>query len=76
MKEFYKTAVDIRVPLDKLKDVELPKNLSVQYEYHRFHPETDTLFGGLSAFPRQSTLVTGLKYKKKYAGYTAKPKWH
>lgn len=75
VQEFYKEAIDVRVPLDKLKDIELPKNISVQYEYHRFHPETDTMFGGVSAYPRQSTLVTGLTYKKKYAGYTAKPKW-
>lgn len=76
VKEFYKAAVDPRVPLDKFKSIELPPNLSIQYDYHRFHPETDTMFGGVSAFPQRSTIVTGLTYKKKYAGYTAKPKWH
>ena len=34
--------------------------------------ETDTMFNGVSAFPRSSTIVTGLKYKKKYRGYSAK----
>jgi len=73
---FYLTPVDARVPLDKFKDVELPANLHIQYEYHRFHPDTDTKFGGISAFPKRSTIVTGMKYKKKYPGYTAKPSWH
>lgn len=76
VKCFYQKEVDVRVPLDKFKGVELPPNLSIQYEYHRFHPETDTMFGGVSAFPRRSTVVTGITSKKKYAGYTAKPKWH
>lgn len=74
--KFYNTTVDVRVPLDKFKSVELPPNIHIQYEYHRFHPETDTMHGGVSAFPKRSTIVTGLKYKKKYAGYTVKPKWH
>ena len=73
---FYKEPVDVRVPLDRLDDVELPPNLHVQKEYHRFHPETDTMFNGVSAFPKSSTLVTGLKTKKKYAGYKAAPVWH
>lgn len=38
IKLFYETPVNVTVPYDKLKDMELPKNLHVQYEYHRFHP--------------------------------------
>lgn len=34
--------------------------------------ETDTMYGGVSAFPKSSTIVTGLKAKKMYKGYTAK----
>ncbi len=74
--DFYKLPVDGRVPLDKFSSVALPPNLYIQHEYHRFHPETDTLFSGVSAFPKQSTIVTGLKYKKKYLGYSSKPIWH
>lgn len=73
--KFYETPVDVTVPFDTLKKVDLPENLHIQYEYHRFHPETDTMFGGVSAFPLSSTIVTGLKYKKKYKGYVATPKW-
>ncbi|KAF7391701.1 hypothetical protein HZH68_011244 [Vespula germanica] len=69
LKEFYHTRVDTATPLETLRRMQLPKNLHVQYEYHRFHPDTDTMFGGKTAFPLSSTLVTGLKYKKKYKGF-------
>jgi len=58
-----------------MKAAELPKNLHIQYEYHRFNSETDTKFGGHTAFPKSSTLVTGLKYKNKYQGNIAKRSW-
>lgn len=73
--EFYETQVDTTLPLDALKTVELPENLYIQQEYIRFHPETDTMFGGKSAFPKSSTIVTGLKYKDKYKGHVAKKSW-
>ncbi|KOX71622.1 39S ribosomal protein L50, mitochondrial [Melipona quadrifasciata] len=31
--------------------------------------DTDTMFNGKTAFPKSSTLVTGLRYKKKYQGH-------
>lgn len=34
--------------------------------------ETDTKFGGVTAFPESSTIVTGLKYKNKYKGHEQK----
>ncbi|XP_030745218.1 39S ribosomal protein L50, mitochondrial isoform X2 [Sitophilus oryzae] len=67
--KFYETPVDVRTPYDKLKNVELPENLHVQHEYHRWLPDTDDRFGGLTAFPESSTIVTGLKYKGKYKGH-------
>ncbi|KAK9710574.1 Ribosomal subunit 39S [Popillia japonica] len=73
--KFYETPVSATVPLDKLRTMDLPKNLHIQYEYHRFHPDTDTKFGGITAFPRSSTLVTGLKYKGKYKGHTQATTW-
>lgn len=72
---FYQTAIDTRLPLDAISGVELPENLHIQREPIRFHPETDTMFGGKSAFPKSSTVVTGLKYKRKYAGHEAKKSW-
>ena len=75
IKCFYKEEVDTRVPLERFKSIELPPNLSIQYDYHRFHPETDTKFNGVSAFPQRPTIISGLKNKKKYAGYQVKPKF-
>ncbi|RVE45264.1 hypothetical protein evm_010086 [Chilo suppressalis] len=75
LREFYKTPVDTTTPFDALKKMDLPKNLHVQENYVRFHPEKDTLFNGVSAFPKSSTIVTGLKTRKKYEGYTAKRSW-
>ncbi|XP_046429200.1 large ribosomal subunit protein mL50 [Neodiprion pinetum] len=75
LRKFYLTPVNATVPLDAMRDQNLPENLHIQYEYHRFIPETDTMFGGKTAFPKSSTLVTGLKYKKKYPGHTAKTSW-
>ncbi|XP_017017824.1 large ribosomal subunit protein mL50 [Drosophila kikkawai] len=72
---FYETPVDTTVPLDALKRQDLPENLHIQYEYLRFNPETDTKFGGKTAFPKSSTLVTGLKYRGKYEGNEAKRSW-
>ncbi|KZC04607.1 hypothetical protein WN55_00682 [Dufourea novaeangliae] len=72
LKEFYATPVNIQTPLDSMRNVDLPKNLHINYEYHRFHPDTDTMFGGKTAFPKSSTIVTGLKYKKKYPGHQQK----
>ncbi|KAL0842459.1 hypothetical protein ABMA28_014556 [Loxostege sticticalis] len=75
LKEFYRTPVDTITPFDALKKMELPKNLHVQEDYVRFHPDKDTLFNGVSAFPKSSTIVTGLKSRKKYEGFTAKRSW-
>uniref|UniRef100_A0A182IM66 Large ribosomal subunit protein mL50 n=1 Tax=Anopheles atroparvus TaxID=41427 RepID=A0A182IM66_ANOAO len=72
---FYQTPIDTRLPLDAINSVELPENLHIQHEHIRFNPETDTMFGGKSAFPKSSTVVTGLKYKRKYPGHEAKKSW-
>ena len=91
IKKFYRTPVDTITPLDRMRDMELPENLHVQFDYHRFLPgsydgwsrggadgfvaETDTMFKGQTAFNRSSTLVTGLKYKKKYKGHVQSQEW-
>lgn len=73
--EFYQTPVDTATPLEKFKRVDLPENLHIQYEYKRFHPDTDTKFNGVTAFPKSSTIVTGLKYKDKYKGHKQAKQW-
>jgi len=37
--------------------------------------DTDTLFNGRTAFPKSSTLVTSIKYKKKYPGHKQQNPW-
>ncbi|XP_050546688.1 uncharacterized protein LOC126908558 [Daktulosphaira vitifoliae] len=69
--EFYETPVNTVVPYDALQRQELPPNLHILSNYHRFHPETDMMFDSISAFPQSSNLVTGLKTRKKYKGFTA-----
>ncbi|XP_066252296.1 large ribosomal subunit protein mL50 [Euwallacea similis] len=72
--KFYTTPVDTRTPLDKMRSMELPENLHVQFEYYRWNPENDQKFKGITAFPGRSTIVTGIKYKNKYKGHIQKPK--
>ncbi|KAF5291459.1 hypothetical protein FQR65_LT01770 [Abscondita terminalis] len=73
--DYYATPVATITPYENLQNLELPKNLHVQHEYHRFHPETDTMFNGITAFPRSSTIVSGLKYKGKYKGHEQRETW-
>ncbi|XP_018349586.1 PREDICTED: 39S ribosomal protein L50, mitochondrial isoform X2 [Trachymyrmex septentrionalis] len=75
LKQFYSTPVDSTTPYEALRRIDLPKNLHIQQDYHRFHPDTDTMFNGQTAFPKSSTIVTGLKYKKKYPGHTQDNPW-
>ncbi|XP_014094238.3 large ribosomal subunit protein mL50 isoform X1 [Bactrocera oleae] len=73
--KFYETSVNTTVPYDALKNAKLPENLHIQHDYVRFNPDTDTKFNGQTAFPKSSTLVTGLKYRGKFEGYNAKRSW-
>ncbi|XP_065213026.1 uncharacterized protein mRpL50 [Planococcus citri] len=73
--EFYHTPCTNVTPYENLKDMDLPPNLHIIQDYMRFHPDTDTMFGGVTAFPKSSTMVTGLNYKKKYKGHTQESPW-
>ncbi|XP_022188152.2 uncharacterized protein LOC111046819 [Nilaparvata lugens] len=73
LRAFYETPVDTTAPYDALKKrTDLPENLYLQPDYVRFHPDTDVMFKGKSVFAKSSTLVTGLRTRKKYKGYTTK----
>lgn len=61
--------------MDKIQNHNLPENLQILNNYRRFHPEEDTMFNGITAFPKYSTLVSGLKYRKKYCGHSVKRSW-
>lgn len=73
--EYYQKGVNTTLPLDAMRTMELPANLHIQHEYVRFTDDSNAMFRGQTAFPRSSTIVTGLKYRKKYKGYTAKTSW-
>lgn len=66
IKTFYETPINTTPPLENAIKMDLPKNLHIETKYVRFHPDTDTKFNGKTAFPKSSTLVTGIKYKKIY----------
>lgn len=76
LREFYNTPISTTLPFDAMRNTDLPPNLHIQHDYLRFHPETDEKFNGKTAFPKSSTLVTGLKYKKMYKGHTQKSPFH
>ncbi|KAL1451977.1 hypothetical protein WDU94_006300 [Cyamophila willieti] len=67
---FYLSPVDVRTPLEAMKTRDLPPNLHILYDYHRFADHTSH-FNGVTAFPRSNNVVSGLKTKKKYAGFEA-----
>lgn len=75
--EYFSTPVEGVSPYDSLikSKNNLPQNIHAIPNYVRFHPETDTFFGGVSAYPGTSTIVTGLRAKKKYKGHVGRMSW-
>ncbi|RUS82272.1 hypothetical protein EGW08_009950 [Elysia chlorotica] len=67
---FFSTPVVDRSVYEDLSKLNLPKNLHIQMEPVRFDPETDTFFDGQTAFPGRPTVVTSLKYRRKYKGHS------
>ncbi|GFO15121.1 39S ribosomal protein l50, mitochondrial [Plakobranchus ocellatus] len=65
---FFSTPVIDHSAYEDLSKLDLPKNLHIQMEPVRFDPETDTFFDGQSAFPGRPTVVSSLKYRRKYRG--------
>lgn len=75
--EFYKTPVSTTTPYDELRNrTDLPPNLFIQPDYIRYDPDSDPFPGKATAFPRSSTLVTGLKSKKRYKSIYTKPPYN
>lgn len=73
--EFYSTPVDTTLPMDRIRNSpELPQNLHIQEEYVRYSPD-DPMFER-TAFPKSSTLVSGLNTRRKYKGHEAKRSWY
>ena len=68
--EYFSTSVKDTNVLENLQQSsELPQNVHIQLDAVRFTPETSSFFNDLDAFPKRSTKVIDLWYKKKYASY-------
>ncbi|KAH9515144.1 54S ribosomal protein L50, mitochondrial [Bulinus truncatus] len=69
---YFTTPVRDTSTFDDLAKQKLPKNLHIQLEPIRFDPETDTFFDGKTAYPDRPTIVSSLKYSRKYKGNSGK----
>lgn len=68
--QYFSTPVKDTNPLEDLQQSkDLPANVHIQLDAVRFTPETSGFFNGLDAFPKRSTKVVDLWYKKKYPSY-------
>jgi len=75
--KFYSTPIRGITSYDQLvqRSDNLPQNLHVIADPIRFNPETDTFFGGISAYPFNDQRVKGLRAKKKYPEMKGHFKW-
>lgn len=67
--KYFKVEVKDTSALEDLTKLDLPKNLHINTEYIRFHPDTDNIYDGITAFPGRPTRVSSIKYKRKYKGF-------
>lgn len=63
---FFNKPVKDTSKYEDLAKLDLPPNVHIQLEALRFDPATDTMFGGISAFPDRLTIVKSIRYRKKY----------
>ena len=63
----FKTEVRDTSTYEDISKLDLPKNLHINLEAHRYDPERD----GPTAFPLRDTVIHSLKYKKIYKGFKA-----
>lgn len=68
--QYFSRPVQDTNPLEDLhRSKDLPPNVHIQLDAVRFTPETSGFFNDLDAFPKRSTKVVDLWYKKKYSSY-------
>lgn len=63
---FFSAPVRDSSSYEDITKLDLPPNLHIQLEPLRFDPETDTMYGGKTAFPGRPSKVISLKYQRKY----------
>ncbi|KAK3084749.1 hypothetical protein FSP39_018247 [Pinctada imbricata] len=64
--KYFTTEVKDTTVIEDFTKLDLPKNLSINTEYIRWDPDNDSLFDGKTAFPGEKTIVTSVKYRRKY----------
>ncbi|KFD56139.1 hypothetical protein M514_02917 [Trichuris suis] len=75
--DFFKVPVEVITSYSQMaRSNSLPKNLHILEDAVRFHPLTDTEHDGVSAFPKSSTYVSSLRFRRFLKGYRAKTEWH
>lgn len=68
--QYFSTPIQDTNVLENLQQSsDLPKNIHIQLDAVRYTPETNGFFNELDAFPKRSTKVIDLWYKKKYPSY-------
>lgn len=76
VRAFYETPIRGSVGVDALAErPDLPPNVHVITEPVYFHPETDSLFDKVTAFPFRSTYSYDLKERRKYPTVTYRADW-
>jgi len=73
--QFYSTPIDMKTPYDRLHEAsetgQLPPNLQIQKDAVRFTGKGEHPMDQVTAYPRSSTIVTGLYARDKYKGLQA-----
>ncbi|XP_028969179.1 39S ribosomal protein L50, mitochondrial isoform X2 [Galendromus occidentalis] len=74
--EYFSKEVDGLNSYDRLvARQDKPDNLHVLENYVRFHPDRDTMFNGVTAYPGAGCKVTGLRTRKKYDSWSMDRSW-
>lgn len=64
--KYFQTEVKDTSVFEDMSKLNLPRNLHMNLEFNRFDPETDKVHDGVTAFPGSKTIVSSLRYRKKY----------
>jgi len=64
LKQFYSTPVDSTTPYEALRKIDLPKNLHIQQDYHRFHPGemSHGIYRTVMLFFQRPSVCTAIKF--------------
>lgn len=64
--KYFQTEVKDTSVFEDMSKLNLPRNLHMNLEFNRFDQETDKVHDGVTAFPGSKTIVSSLRYRRKY----------